>query len=288
MRKAVIPAAGFGTRFLPFTKAVPKEMIPLIDKPVIQYVVEEAVAAGLTEILIIISTGKNAIQDHFNPEFSLEQRLAASGKDKLLEEMRQINRLANIQYVYQQELNGLGDAVRYAECFVGDEPFAILLGDTVTSSDTIPVTAQLVNAAVKVNASVVAVEEIPREKTNRYGVIDADVYDGNLYKVKQFVEKPEPQNAPSNLAVASRYVFTPEIFSFLRKTPPGKGGEIQITDAMCLMLQSQAMFALKVDGRRHDIGNKLDFIKATVEFALKRPEFAENIRAWLKTVKYTL
>jgi len=285
MRKAVIPAAGFGTRFLPFTKAVPKEMIPLIDKPVIQYVVEEAVAAGLTEILIIISGGKMAIQDHFNPEFGLEQRLEKSGKTALLEELRAINRLANIHYVYQQELNGLGDAVSYAECFVGDEPFAILLGDTVTSSDTMPVTAQLVQAYEKVNASVVALEEVPWEKTSRYGVISGKSDDGSLYKVDKFVEKPAPAEAPSNLVIASRYVFTPSIFECLKKTPRGKGNEIQLTDAMLLMLQNHPMYGLKVDGKRHDIGNKLDFIKSTVEFALQRPEFKTQIAEWLKTLK---
>ena len=285
MRKAVIPAAGFGTRFLPFTKAVPKEMIPLIDKPVIQYVVEEAVAAGLTEILIIISGGKMAIQDHFNPEFGLEQRLEKSGKTALLEELRAINRLANIHYVYQQELNGLGDAVSYAECFVGDEPFAILLGDTVTSSDTMPVTAQLVQAYEKVNASVVALEEVPWEKTSRSGVISGKSDDGSLYKVDKFVEKPAPAEAPSNLVIASRYVFTPEIFACLKKTPRGKGNEIQLTDAMLLMLQNHPMYGLKVDGKRHDIGNKLDFIKSTVEFALQRPEFKTQIAEWLKTLK---
>ncbi len=286
MRKAVIPAAGFGTRFLPFTKAVPKEMIPLIDKPVIQYVVEEAVAAGLTDILIIISGGKMAIQDHFNPEVALEQRLEKSGKTALLEELRVINRLANIHYVYQQELNGLGDAVSYAECFVGDEPFAILLGDTVTSSDVMPVTAQLVKTYEKVNASVVALEEVPWEKTSRYGVISGKTDDGSLYKVDKFVEKPAPADAPSNLVIASRYVFTPEIFECLKKTPRGKGNEIQLTDAMLLMLQQHPMYGLKVNGRRHDIGNKLDFIKSTVEFALQRPEFKDQIAAWLKTLKY--
>ncbi|MFA6103938.1 MAG: UTP--glucose-1-phosphate uridylyltransferase GalU [Victivallaceae bacterium] len=286
MRKAVIPAAGFGTRFLPFTKAVPKEMIPLIDKPVIQYVVEEAVAAGLTDILIIISGGKMAIQDHFNPEVALEQRLEKSGKTALLEELRAINRLANIHYVYQQELNGLGDAVSYAECFVGNEPFAILLGDTVTSSDVMPVTAQLVKTYEKVNASVVALEEVPWEKTSRYGVISGKTDDGSLYKVDKFVEKPAPADAPSNLVIASRYVFTPEIFECLKKTPRGKGNEIQLTDAMLLMLQQHPMYGLKVNGRRHDIGNKLDFIKSTVEFALQRPEFKDQITAWLKTLKY--
>lgn len=286
MRKAVIPAAGFGTRFLPFTKAVPKEMIPLIDKPVIQYVVEEAVAAGLTEILIIISGGKMAIQDHFNPEYALEQRLEKSGKTAILEELRAINRLANIHYVYQQELNGLGDAVSYAECFVGNEPFAILLGDTVTSSEVMPVTAQLVKAYEKVNASVVALEEVPWEKTSRYGVISGQTDDGSLYKVDKFVEKPAPAEAPSNLVIASRYVFTPEIFECLKKTPRGKGNEIQLTDAMLLMLQQHPMYGLKVNGRRHDIGNKLDFIKSTVEFALQRPEFKTQIAEWLKELKF--
>lgn len=286
MRKAVIPAAGFGTRFLPFTKAVPKEMIPLIDKPVIQYVVEEAVAAGLTEILIIVSTGKMAIQDHFNPEVALEQRLEASGKTALLEELKAINRLANIHYVYQQELNGLGDAVRYAECFVGNEPFAILLGDTVTSSDLMPVTAQLVKAYEKVNAPVVALEEVPWEKTSRYGVISGQSEDGSLYKIDKFVEKPAPAEAPSNLVIASRYVFTPEIFQYIKDTPRGKGREIQLTDAMLLMLQAHLMYGLKVNGKRHDIGNKLDFIKSTVEFALKRPEFKDQVAEWLQSLKF--
>lgn len=286
MRKAVIPAAGFGTRFLPFTKAVPKEMIPLIDKPVIQYVVEEAVAAGLTEILIIVSTGKIAIQDHFNPEVALEQRLEASGKTALLAELKAINRLANIHYVYQQELNGLGDAVKYAECFVGDEPFAILLGDTVTSSDFMPVTAQLVKAYEKVNAPVVALEEVPWEKTSRYGVISGQSEDGSLYKIDKFVEKPAPAEAPSNLVIASRYVFTPEIFQHIKNTPRGKGGEIQLTDAMLLMLQAHPMYGLKVNGKRHDIGNKLDFIKSTVEFALKRPEFKDQVAEWLQSLKF--
>ena len=182
-------------------------------------------------------------------------------------------------------MNGLGDAVSYAECFVGDEPFAILLGDTVTSSDTMPVTAQLVKAYEKVNASVVALEEVPWEKTSRYGVISGKTDDGSLYKVDKFVEKPAPAEAPSNLVIASRYVFTPSIFECLKKTPRGKGNEIQLTDAMLLMLQNHPMYGLKVNGKRHDIGNKLDFIKSTVEFALQRPEFKTQIAEWLKTLK---
>lgn len=284
IRKAVIPAAGFGTRFLPFTKAVPKEMIPLVDKPVIQYVIEEAAAAGITDILIIVSTGKMAIQDHFNPDAGLEARLEANGKTELLEELRGINKLANIHYVYQQELKGLGDAVLCAKNFVGNEPFAILLGDTVLSSDDKPVISQLLAAHEQTNSSIVALEEVPWEKTSRYGVIDGNSDDETLYKVDAFVEKPAPEDAPSNLVIASRYVFNPEIFDYLAKTPRGKGNEIQLTDAMRLMLEDQSMYGYKFNGKRHDIGNKLDFIKSTIEFALKRPEFRDDILDYIKSL----
>ena len=284
IRKAVIPAAGFGTRFLPFTKAVPKEMIPLVDKPVIQYVIEEAAAAGITDILIIVSTGKMAIQDHFNPDAGLESRLEANGKNELLEELRSINELANIHYVYQQELKGLGDAVLCAENFVGNEPFAILLGDTVLSSDDKPVISQLLAAHEQTNSSIVALEEVPWEKTARYGVIDGKSEDETLYKVDAFVEKPAPEDAPSNLVIASRYVFNSEIFDYLAKTPRGKGNEIQLTDAMRLMLEEQAMYGYKFNGKRHDIGNKLDFIKSTIEFALKRPEFKDDVLEYIKNL----
>ncbi len=282
IRKAVIPAAGFGTRFLPFTKSVPKEMIPLVDKPVIQYVIEEAAAAGITDILIVISTGKNAIQDHFNPEPGLTARLAANGKEKELQELAKIEKIARLHYVYQQELNGLGDAVMYARSFVGNEPFAILLGDTVTSSNSKPVIRQLLDSYEKTGGSVVALEEVPWEKTSRYGVIDGDEIDDCLYRVKSFVEKPAPSEAPSNLVIASRYVFTPEIFDFLEKTPRGKGNEIQLTDAMREMVKSHPMFGCRINGRRHDIGNKLEFIKSTIEFAVKRDEFKDDIIKWLK------
>ena len=285
IRKAVIPAAGFGTRFLPFTKAVPKEMIPLVDKPVIQYVIEEAAAAGISDILIIVSTGKMAIQDHFNPDAGLETRLEANGKDELLEELRSINKLANIHYVYQQELKGLGDAVLCAKNFVGNEPFAILLGDTVLSSEDKPVISQLLAAHEQTNSSIVALEEVPWEKTARYGVIDGKSNDKTLYKVDAFVEKPAPEDAPSNLVIASRYVFNPEIFDYLAKTPRGKGNEIQLTDAMRLMLENQSMYGYKFKGKRHDIGNKLDFIKSTIEFALKRPEFKNDLLKYLNKIK---
>ncbi len=282
IRKAVIPAAGFGTRFLPFTKSVPKEMIPLVDKPVIQYVIEEAAAAGITDILIVVSGGKNAIQDHFNPEPGLLARLEANGKTELLEELRGIDKIARLYYVYQQELKGLGDAILQARNFVGNEPFAILLGDTVTTSPSRPVTAQLTAVHEQTGGSVVALEEVPMEKTSRYGVIDGEPTAENIYKVRSFVEKPDPAEAPSNLVIASRYVFTPEIFDFLARTGKGKGGEIQLTDAMREMVKSHPMYGCRIDGRRHDIGNKLDFVKSTVEFALARDEFRADVTAWLK------
>jgi UTP--glucose-1-phosphate uridylyltransferase len=259
-------------------------MIPLVDKPVIQYVIEEAAAAGITDILVIVSTGKMAIQDHFNPDFELESRLEANNKIQILAELRKINKLAKLHYVYQQELKGLGDAVLCAENFAGNEPFAILLGDTVLSSDKEPVISQLIKAHEQTGSSVVALEEVPWEKTSRYGVIDGNSCDETLYKVDAFVEKPAPEEAPSNLVIASRYVFNPEIFTYLANTPRGKGNEIQLTDAMRLMLNDQSMYGYKFNGKRHDIGNKLDFIKSTIEFALKRPEFKEDIFEYIKNI----
>ncbi|MCF6175945.1 MAG: UTP--glucose-1-phosphate uridylyltransferase GalU [Victivallaceae bacterium] len=280
--KAVIPAAGFGTRFLPAAKAVPKEMIPLIDKPVIQYVVEEAVAAGITDILMVISGGKQTIQEHFSRNFELEQHLTVNGKDDLLADMRHITDLINIHYIYQHELNGLGDAIYQAKSFVGTVPFAILLGDTVTTSNcSTPVIGQLIKAHETCDSSVVALEAVPPEKVSRYGVIDGEVVGDDLYRVKHFVEKPSIDDAPSNLAIASRYIFTPELFEFLAQTPRGKGNEIQLTDAMVLMLEQHPMFGLKIDGQRHDIGNKLDFIKATISFALNRAEFKDQVKAYI-------
>lgn len=282
IRKAIIPAAGFGTRFLPFTKAVPKELIPVVDKPTLQYVIEEAAAAGITDILMVISSGKNAIQEHFNPNFDLETRLKKSGKNDLLSELQMINKLANIHYIYQQELNGLGDAVLQGKSFVGNEPFAVLLGDTITTSDFSPVIAQLIDAYDKSNSSVVALEEVPMEKVSRYGVIDGEDQSDGLYQIRNFVEKPSIDEAPSNLVIASRYVFTPEIFDYLENTPRGKGNEIQLTDAMHGMLKEHDMYGLKFDGRRHDIGNKLDFVKATIEFAMKRDDLKQEVLEFIK------
>ena len=283
IRKAVIPAAGFGTRFLPFTRAVPKEMIPLVDKPVIQYVVEEAAAAGITEILIVTSSGKNAIQDHFHPGSALEARLNASGKKELLAELAAIDALADIHYVYQHQLNGLGDAVTRARAFVGNEPFALLLGDTVLSGSR-PVIGQLIEAYERTGEAVVALEEVPREKVNRYGIADAVLQDDRLYSIRALVEKPDPATAPGNLAIASRYVFTPEIFAALDRTGRGKGGEIQLTDAMKLQLEHRPLYGLRFEGRRHDIVNKLEFLKSTVEFGLRRPEFHDAFAAFLREI----
>ncbi|WP_294506570.1 UTP--glucose-1-phosphate uridylyltransferase GalU [uncultured Victivallis sp.] len=285
VRKAVIPAAGFGTRFLPFTKAVPKELVPLVDKPVIQYVVEEAVAAGIDRILIVTSSGKNAIQEHFNRSGDLERRLEETGKTALLAELRAISGLADIHYIYQQELNGLGDAVLCAKSFVGDDPFAVLLGDTVLDSSTeVTVTGQLVAAFGEVDSPVTALEPVPMERVSRYGVMDGIEVGEGLYKVRDWVEKPAPEEAPGNLAIASRYVFTPDIFDFLGRTPRGKGNEIQLTDAMRLMLAERPMYGLRIAGKRYDLGSKLGFLTGTVEFGLRRPEFREAFAAFLKEI----
>ncbi len=280
--KAVIPAAGFGTRFLPFTKSVPKELIPIVDKPVIQYVVEEAVESGIDDILIIISSGKESICQHFNPQFELEQRLESSGKTQLLAELRAVGKGARIQYVYQQELDGLGGALRYAKTFAAGEPVAVLLGDNVTSGDR-PVLSELLDVFREKHASVVAVEEVPHEKVHKYGVIDGATADNYVYQLRDLVEKPDPASAPSNLVIASRYVFTPEIFEELDRTPRGKNNEIQVTDAMRQLLKRQEMYAVKIKGRRHDAGDKLSFLLTTLDFALKRPEYRDALLDFFRT-----
>ena len=284
VRKAVIPAAGFGTRFLPFTRAVPKEMIPLVDKPVIQYVIEEAAASGITDILVIISEGKDAIRQHFRREGSLEKRLEETGKTQLLEELEAIDSLANLHYVSQEELNGLGGAVALAQDFAGKDPFALLLGDTVLRGDGAPVTRQLCDVYLEEGSSVVAVEEVPLEKVSRYGIISGRSEDGIRYHLDALVEKPAPENAPSCLAIASRYLFTPEIFAELAQTPPGKGGEIQLTDAMRRLLRHSPITGVRFAGKRYDIGNKLEFLKSTVEFGLRRPEFRDAFAEFLKQI----
>ena len=283
IRKAVIPAAGFGTRFLPLTKAQPKEMLPIIDTPTIQLVVEEAVESGITDILMVIGKSKRAIEEHFDRNFELERELAAKNREAQLEQIKRISEMADIHFVWQKELKGLGDAVSYARNHVGNEPFALLLGDTILESYSgKPVTRQLMDVADQHQGSVVALEEVSMKVVNRYGVLDGTRMDDGVYRVNDFIEKPLPEEAPSNLAFAGRYVFMPDIFDYLVQTGPGKNNEIQLTDAMRMMAKSRPMFGTLVDGQRHDIGNKLGFIKTNIHYALQHPDVKEPLAAYLK------
>ena len=283
IKKAIIPAAGYGTRFLPITKSQPKEMIPIVDTPVIQYVVEEAVASGITDILMIIGKGKRAIEEHFDRSLLLEESLIEKQNYEMLEKIRGISKMANIHFVWQKEMNGLGDAVRYARYHVNNEPFAVLLGDTLVQSDSEPVTRQLMNVFDRYRGSVVALEEVKPELAHRYGVIDGHQLEGNVYVASDWIEKPSADEAPSNLAVASRYIFTPDIFDYLDQTMPGKNNEIQLTDAMRKMVRDQAMYGLIFDGKRYDIGNKMGFLKTNIIFGLKDEEIGEDLKDWMKT-----
>lgn len=283
IKKAVIPAAGFGTRFLPATKSQPKEMLPIVDTPTIQYVVEEAVASGITDILMIIGKGKRAIEEHFDKNLELEMQLQEKEKEHELRKIRSITEMADVHFVWQKELNGLGDAVLHAKHHVGNEPFAVLLGDTVIRSDSeIPVTRQLAGVFEKYGGSVAALEEVDQSSVSRYGVIGGDRLEQGVYKVNRFVEKPSVKKAPSNLAIASRYIFTANIFKYLENLPPGHNNEIQLTDAMEQMLKHEAMYGLRFDGVRYDMGNKLDFLKTNVIFGLQRDDFGKEFRQWLK------
>jgi len=281
--KAVIPAAGLGTRFLPATKAQPKEMLPLIDKPIIQFVVEEAVNSGIDDILIITGRGKRAIEDHFDKSFELEQILDQKGKHELLKDVQDISDLADIHYIRQPEALGLGHAVYCAKKHVGDEPFVVLLGDDVIFSK-IPCSKQLMDCHEEHNGSVIAVHEVGMDMIEQYGVIDGVRVGGNTYEVKDLVEKPRPEEAPSNLAIIGRYLLTPEIFNAIEKTEPGKGGEIQLTDAIKLLSREQRIYATEFDGERYDLGNKEDYIKATIQYALRREEFRDKTLRYMKNV----
>ena len=281
IRKAVIPAAGFGTRFLPATKSQPKEMLPIVDTPVIQYVVEEAVAAGVTDILMIIGAGKRAIEEHFDRSFQLEMQLQEKGKLAELEGVRKISEMADIHFIWQKEMKGLGDAVYCARHHVNDEPFVVLLGDTIMDAD-VPAAKQLLNVYDEYQNPAVLLEEVDRSLVSRYGVMDGvEIADG-VYKVKDFVEKPAVDEAPSNMVIASRYVLTPDIFGYLSETEPGKGGEIQLTDAMRKMVRDRDMYGVKLEGRRCDVGNKEGFVKTNIEFALKREDMALEMREYIK------
>lgn len=285
VRKAVIPAAGYGTRFLPISKAVPKEMLPVVDKPVIQYVVEEAAASGITDILIVISRSKRAIEEHFHSAFDLEAELSAKNRISELEDLRRLQSLARIHYIWQAKMGGLGDAILHARDHVGDEPFAVLLGDTIVTSNTDkPVTRQLADVVETHGGSAVALQRVAPDKVSRYGILGGAEIAPGLIRADQFVEKPKAEEAPSNLAVSARYVLSPRIFQHLTTIKPGKGGELQLTDAMASLMREEALHGLCYDGERHDIGNKLDFIKANLHFALQRDDISAALREHLKTL----
>ena len=289
VRKAVFPAAGWGTRFLPATKAQPKEMLPLVDKPVIQYAVEEAVAAGIEQVIIVTSSQKRAIEDHFDTSYELERLLEEKGDIEMLRQIRHISDLAQVTYVRQKEQLGLGHAVLVAKEVVGHEPFAVILSDDVVVGDR-PCIGQLIHAYNEVHSSVVAVMEVPKAETQRYGVIagepaEGTVSDGRLHKVSRLVEKPRPEDAPSNLAIIGRYVLTPKIFDKLEQTQRGAGGEIQLTDAIEALMQEQAVYAYEFEGIRYDAGTTMGWLKASVELALERPELAPEWRRYLKSLE---
>lgn len=280
IKKAVIPAAGLGTRFLPATKAQPKEMLPIIDTPTIQYVVQEAVDSGIEDILIISGRNKRAIEDHFDRNTELEDKLAQDEKDMLYDEIRHIADMANIHYVRQKEINGLGDAIYYARFHTGNEPFVVLLGDTIISS-SIPVTQQLIDVYEQYRSSIIAVEKVPMEKVSRYGIVGGKKLSDQLMEVSQFVEKPAIDKAPSDLAIAGRYILTPEIFEALERTPKGINNELQLTDALKLLSKQERIIALTLEGTRYDIGNKLDYLKTIIDFAFQRDEFAQPMYQYI-------
>jgi UTP--glucose-1-phosphate uridylyltransferase len=287
IRKAVFPAAGLGTRFLPATKAQPKEMLPLVDKPLIQYVVEEAIASGLTHLIIVTGRGKNAIEDHFDVSYELEKLLEERGKHDLLAEVRAISNMIDVAYVRQKETLGLGHAVLMARELVGDEPFAVMLGDDIIDSAK-PCLGQMLEAhEARGGAPVIAVQQVPRSEISAYGVIagtpEAD--DDRLWRVSDMVEKPRAAEAPSDLAIIGRYVLTPDIFEILEKTPRDRGGEIQLTNGLRVLAGRRPLYGYRFEGRRHDAGNKLGFLQATVEFALKRADLGGPFREYLKGLK---
>jgi UTP--glucose-1-phosphate uridylyltransferase len=283
IKKAVIPAAGLGTRFLPATKAQPKEMLPIIDTPTIQYVVQEAIDSGIDDILIISGKGKRAIEDHFDRNTELEHILEQKGESDLATSISRIGEMANIHYIRQKQLNGLGDAIYYARQHTGDEPFVVMLGDTINDA-VIPVTQQLIDIYNQYHQTIIAVERVPLDKIQMYGIVSGDEVSERVYKVNQLIEKPRPTQTRSNLAVAGRYILTPTIYSMLEKVKPGKNNEIQLTDAIQLLLQRESVYAFIFEGKRYDVGNKLDYLKTTVEMALKREEFAGQFLDFLKSI----
>ena len=280
IRKAIIPAAGLGTRFLPATKAQPKEMLPIVDKPTIQYIVEEAIQSGIEDILIITGRNKRAIEDHFDKSVELELELKKKNKESLLNLVEDISNMVNIHYIRQKEPKGLGHAIYCAKSFVGNEPFAVLLGDDIVDSE-VPVLKQMIDQYERYNCSIIGVQEVPYEDVDKYGIVDAAIIEDRLYKAKDLVEKPKKEKAPSNIAILGRYIITPRIFEILENTPPGAGGEIQLTDALKTLLNYEAIYAYNFIGKRYDVGDKLGYLMATVEYALKREDLSEPFKRYL-------
>ncbi|WP_461241437.1 UTP--glucose-1-phosphate uridylyltransferase GalU [Staphylococcus aureus] len=281
IKKAIIPAAGLGTRFLPATKAIPKEMLPILDKPTIQYIVEEAARAGIEDIIIVTGRHKRAIEDHFDSQKELEMVLKEKGKSELLEKVQYSTELANIFYVRQKEQKGLGHAISSARQFIGNEPFAVLLGDDIVESE-VPAVKQLIDVYEETGHSVIGVQEVPEADTHRYGIIDPLTKNGRQYEVKKFVEKPAQGTAPSNLAIMGRYVLTPEIFDYLKTQKEGAGNEIQLTDAIERMNNDNQVYAYDFEGERYDVGEKLGFVKTTIEYALKDDSMREELTRFIK------
>ena len=281
VKKAIIPAAGLGTRFLPATKAQAKEMLPIVDKPTLQYIIEEAIESGIEEILIVTGRNKKSIEDHFDRSVELELELEQKGKTAMLEMVQDISNMVNIHYIRQKEPKGLGHAIHCAKSFIGNEPFAVLLGDDIVDAET-PCLKQMIDAYDEYKTTVLGVQEVARENVDKYGILDVKHIEDRVYKVKDMVEKPAVEEAPSNIAILGRYIITPEIFNILENQAPGKGGEIQLTDALQALATKEAIYAYNFEGRRYDVGDKLGFLEATVDFALKRPELRDEFIEFLK------
>lgn len=284
VKKAIIPAAGLGTRFLPATKAQPKEMLPIVDKPTIQYIIEEAVASGIEEILIITGRNKRAIEDHFDKSVELESELESHGKSELLSIVKDISNMANIYFIRQKEPKGLGHAIGCAKTFVGNEPFAVMLGDDVVDSEK-PCLKQLIECYNEYKTTILGVQEVAHTEVSKYGIVNGMHIEDRVYKVKDLVEKPKVEEAPSNIAILGRYIITPQIFEILDNTAPGKGGEIQLTDALKSLMQVEAMYSYVFEGRRYDVGDKMGFLEATVEYALKRDGLKEPFMKYLMALR---
>ena len=280
VRKAIIPAAGLGTRFLPATKSQPKEMLPIVDKPTLQYIIEESVQSGIEEILIVTGRSKKSIEDHFDRSIELELELEQKGKIEMLKMVQDISNMVDIYFIRQKEPKGLGDAIYCAKSFVGNEPFAVLLGDDIVDSQE-PCLKQLIRVYNEYNTSILGVQEVAKEDTDKYGILDVKYIEDRVYKVNDMVEKPQVEEAPSNIAILGRYIITPDIFEILEKQAPGKGGEIQLTDALKTLAKYEAIYAYNFEGIRYDVGDKLGFLEATVDFALKRPELRDEFMNFL-------